>query len=164
MVHELGFHTDGCQVGVGCNYVPGHKKEGAGLLVYWRTGHPGTFLFRELLPHWGIRLNKITSELQVEDADQIAFAFFYRFGVDTILDEPWLMTRTRIINPHVTNEPREETQTWVDDLDVPTVTRQLAIPKSPPTSSWTNRYSSSWLDRARGASSWSWKIGGHDSL
>ena len=80
--------------------------------------------------------------------------------MDTILDEPWLMTRTRIINPHVTNEPREDTQTWVDDLDVPTVTRQVAIPKTPPTSSWTNRYSSSWLDRARGASSWSWKIGG----
>ena len=46
VVHELGFHTDGCQVGVGCNYVPGHKREGAGLLVYWRSGHPGTFLFR----------------------------------------------------------------------------------------------------------------------
>jgi len=104
-------------------------------------------------------MNKITSELQVEDADQIAFAFFYRFGVDTILDEPWLMTRSRIIDPHVTEEPRHE-QPWVDDLDVPTVTQHEVTPSVTPTRSWTRRFSSSWLDRARGASSWSWRIGG----
>lgn len=106
---ELGFTIHGAAFGQGIHKMPPIRgRPGAGVLIWWMTGHPQTLKYQVMQSHWPINLKKICG-----DPTSHSFLFYYAFdGVD-LLPEGWP-------EESFNRGPREE-QEWPSDHAIPTM-------------------------------------------
>jgi len=86
---KAGLAMDGALMGSGISYLNPLSKEGALLLLYWRTGGWSTLAYRELRCHWGVNLSKYCEEVGAPCAEEVSFIAFYAYGRLSVYDQPF---------------------------------------------------------------------------